>query len=284
MEGEQSGVPVAVAEDHTEKVRLPARPPRSRLRLALVVSAAVTLLAGGALWAADQLAESESVSARRFEVEATAIASLLDGQVQAAQARAEALAASPVLRAAIETDAATLADMAGDDVRFPIAPGEVVEVQQISDAGRKTLLRVPATAAPIDPAAAARGLCARPDGLDVVAIASMPRRDSGISGSIAMSAPVDLIAIGRRLGAHAIRAELTGLPTAVVLASRGGAVEQRATFPIATTTAAVGTLALVVDLGAGPGRFRIARYLCWGVALLLLLAFGASLLVPRTVT
>jgi serine/threonine protein kinase len=83
---------------------------------------------------------------------ASTVSAGLDSRTEAVRARAEALAALPVMAAWASTDAATLANLNPDDVPFQPAPGEIIEVGQLPREGRPVLLHVfPNGAQPVAP-------------------------------------------------------------------------------------------------------------------------------------
>src|SRR5262249_55910264 len=130
-------LPTVALPPAAEAIALPALPGRRSPRL-LVLAVAV-LAAGvgaGALYPANHTPAATALAvAAALDADAEKLASLLDGDARAAQLRASGLAAMPLLRAAIETDAATLHDMAGSDFIFTPMPGEVLELFQLSDSG-----------------------------------------------------------------------------------------------------------------------------------------------------
>jgi hypothetical protein len=76
----------------------------------------------------------------------------LTAAAAAAKLRAEALAAMPVVRASVETDAATLRDVARSDFVFAPALDETIEVFQVGHAGPVSLLRLPVGSPAVTPA------------------------------------------------------------------------------------------------------------------------------------
>ena len=79
----------------------------------------------------------------------------------ATAAVARRLAELKVVRAAVETDADTVHDLAQNDPTFRAAPGEVLELVQIRDRQESLLIRVPPTEPPLP---SRGGAAARPDG------------------------------------------------------------------------------------------------------------------------
>ncbi|HEY1550718.1 MAG TPA: hypothetical protein VGG28_22970, partial [Kofleriaceae bacterium] len=92
-----------------------------------LVAAVAPVLAAIALRAAHP-APTKAVqitSAPEADALAQLAGTLFDGEARATKARADAIATSSMLRAAIQTDAKTLQNMANDkDLVFPLNPGE----------------------------------------------------------------------------------------------------------------------------------------------------------------
>jgi hypothetical protein len=132
--------------------------------------------------------------------------------------RADGIATTPMLRAAIETDAATLRDIANTEMMFPVEKGESLEIFQLHGDTITSLLRIPRTAAAL-PALRGRGTQLHSDGQGVTLVASAPISGyrAAVAGGIVLSAPVDLTSIRRALDDHSVRASLTGLGGDLVL-------------------------------------------------------------------
>src|SRR5262249_11963716 len=79
----------------------------------------------------------------------------------ALRAEARGIVDLKVVRAAIETDADTVRDLAEADATFRLGPNVAIEVLQIRDQHESLLLRVPATAPPLPPHG---GVRIHPDG------------------------------------------------------------------------------------------------------------------------
>jgi serine/threonine-protein kinase len=131
--------------------------------------------------------------------EADQLAAALDNLAGAAELRAQGFATSPMLRAAIETDAATLEDLAREGNLFQVQSGETLEVIQLRDGRAATLLRLPTGALP---------LVARPDhptlvvdavGARVVVSAPINNTKSTVGGSLVLATGVDLRALAPAL-------------------------------------------------------------------------------------
>jgi hypothetical protein len=230
-------------------------------------------------------AANHDAAKKVLEDAAGKLGATLDSQAQAALMRAEGIGGLPMLRAAIETDAATLKDMVKDrDVLFKPAPNEVLEIFQVRDAQPTTMLRIPETAAPI---AAIRDnqIRVETDGarLQIVVGAPVVNQKGINQGVIALSQPVDLSLIKQQLAPHISAAALLGLDKPLVLVGTAP-VTSTLTFPIKTSaqTKLTGlSLAAALETPAAAQTARAptlqyARFACWGLAGLLLVMFGVS--------
>jgi serine/threonine protein kinase len=191
-----------------------------------------------------------------FEPDARAIAGALDASARAAHLRADGAASAPMLRAAIETDAATLADLAKNERLFTPGPHETVEIFQVRDGRTTPLLRMPAEATPLRPIAGreARVEC---DGKDVEIVVAAPIAGykPRINGTLAIAMPVDLATVQRGLAERAGVATITGLASDVPLvAPRETVIGSPLSVPIPTSPDLGASLRLqVVPLGATAG-------------------------------
>jgi hypothetical protein len=196
--------------------------------------------------------------------------------------RADGIATSPMLRAAIETDAATLGDLANTEMVFTADHGESLEVFQLHGDKPTSLLRIPAKAAAL-PALKGRTTELHSDGRGVTLVASAPVSGyrSGVAGGLVISTPVDLAAIRRTLGDHAAAATLTGLGHDLVLVEPHGVTTGtpvKLPVPASTdVTTAVVTLIATPQPATGLTWARPARYLSGGLVVLLLAGFAAGL-------
>ena len=258
------------SDDATEISAIPAQPRRRHVvwlaaAIACGIAAAVLLLRG----------KPGVASSAALESRAEMIGTTLDGEARAAMVRVEAIAASPVLRAAIETDPSTLADMARDhDVVFPLQRGDVIEVFQVTGETRTLMLRLPAGARPlVPPAAGQTRIEAHDHGVVVVANAPVTKGVAGVAGELVLSTPIDLAPVASRISEHASGAVLEGLGEPIVLLA-GGATPN-VTLPITTTSPVAGALALAASVPL-PTQDRTYAWACMGAALLLLSIFAVS--------
>ena len=156
---------------------------------------------------------------RAFQDAADKFCSTLDSQAQAQHMRADGIASLPMLRAAIETDAATLADMVKDrDLMFQAQPGEILEIFQERDGKQTTMLRIPA-AAPAIPRIEANETHLETDGatLSLVVGAAVSNQQGKPEGVAALVQTVDLSSLKQALVSQATAAALIGLSKPIVL-------------------------------------------------------------------
>jgi hypothetical protein len=281
-------------EDPTEPVfTRPTMPqpaaPRRFGRLAFLVAALAPAIAAIVLRSAQPPAPSPATT-RPVEAEQLAqmIGSTLDDQAHAAQLRAEAIASSSMLRAAIQTDAATLADMARDqDVVFSLGKGERIEVYQASDAGPVSLLALPsgATIAAIAPNTARLELAQ--GAVNVVVSAPVTKQGGGVAGVIALAAPIDLGRAKNQVFSQISGVALAGFGAPIAL---GGGVSAAGgtpvTVPVQTTLAKGPALSITATLAAAPvlandNLLLYARYACAALATLFLLMYAISVITRR---
>lgn len=244
---------IQIREEPTEPVvpvppprmAVPMAPPRSN-RTPLIIGAAVVVLAGvgvaiglsskgsGKAAAGAQPAAAVATPSASIAPLAEFIGTTLDADGHAAMVRAEAIASSSMLRAGIETDAKTVQDMAKDnDVTFSLKPGEVIEVIQIRDGARTTLLHWPTDGAhiPAPPAAGKMQLAQMNNQLAVVATAEIPKRaGSHVGGEIVIAVPVDIEVIRKKV---TIPSSIVGLATPIVIVG-GAATATKQTVKIDT--------------------------------------------------
>jgi tRNA A-37 threonylcarbamoyl transferase component Bud32 len=163
-------------------------------------------LAGGGAMVVEQrrVAGLGETSVRALETDAAQLAALVESSSRSLHQRAATIAATPVLRSAIATDAATLEDLIANEHVLVPQPGERLALYQ----GESELLRVPADAAPLG-----TGLAVVGDGLELAATAPIAMAH----GAIAVAAPLDLHVIRARLAGDALGATVSGLAQPLVL-------------------------------------------------------------------
>src|SRR5690349_697168 len=94
-----------------------------------LVGAIGALVAAGAVsFVADGSGKTTPVA---VEIEAERIAAAIDLSAKSAHVQADGVAMAPMVRAGIETDAATMNDIAKNEIHLALNPGEVLEIFQI---------------------------------------------------------------------------------------------------------------------------------------------------------
>ncbi|HET7499937.1 MAG TPA: serine/threonine-protein kinase [Kofleriaceae bacterium] len=254
---------------------------------AAVLAVGVTVANQAMVNADDHAAES----ALHADVER--ITSTFDSIARSAHMRADGIATTPMLRAAIETDAATLRDLANTEMVFNPGKGEALEVFQFrSDNKSVSLLRIPKNVNAL-PALKGRDTQLHLEGSAVTLYASAPISGyrAELVGGLVISVPVDLAPLKRALEDHAVTASITGLKAS------GGTVLQLVGSGTPPASAAVGhdkSIKLAVPSGgewnagsamlvATPKRAggltwaAPVRNLSGGLGVLLLIGFVVSL-------
>ena len=278
-------------EDPTEPVNTPLSfadaAPIRRFRIVWLLAALAPAVAAVALTYAKPSATPVAQRTTELEGVAELIGTTLDGDAHGVQVRAEAIASSSMLRAGIETDAQTLTDMSRDkDLLFPLQPHESLEVFQIRDGARATMLRLPAGVAAIDPPKQGTArLDVKADTLIVVANAAVTTQRQTVGGEIAMSVPVDLARVKTHLPANATAVTITGLGATIPLGGAAPPLQgQPVTIPIHTTlTTAPLTLTAVLARAPLPDTrwYEAFRYLCAALAIGFVVVFVVGFVIRR---
>ncbi len=266
-------------------VELKAPSAQRRARFIWLVTAGVAALAGGGLWLFDRPPpESDTTAVARVQLAATAqaIGTTLDAAARAVMVRAEAIASSSMLRAGIETDAQTLADMARDhDMTFPVSGAEVLEVHQLRDNNSMMLLRIPATAAAIADVPAGKTRIEASGGVPVTAATASVSDQKSVRGSVTLAVPIDLARVKAQLGEQTTTAWLVGLGAPIPLRQAAtDAPVVSLTVPIETEDHAKLSLeaSVVIAMPVRDKTLKWVRIGCFGLAALLSLIFiGTSL-------
>lgn len=269
--------PVPVVDWNDAPTEITARPlpppqPAARRTKWHFAALAAAVLFGIAAIALTLRARPNASRIDALESRAEMLGTALDGDARATMIRAEAIATSPVLRAAIETDAGTLADMARDrDVAFSLQRGDVIEVYQVRAGKRALLLRLPASSKPLDaPTGGQARIEGAGDRLSVVANAVVVNSRSDITGEIVLSTPVELADVARRIADLASGAQLVGTREPVVLVRSSSS--PNVTIPIRAKTPAARPLVLAVSVPV-PSSSSVFAWLCMAVAAGLLATF-----------
>jgi hypothetical protein len=269
--------------DLTPRVVLAQR----RANLVWLVGAIGALVGAGAVSFVAQ--SSDRTTPVVVEIEAQRIASAIDLSAKSAHVQADGVAMTPMVRAAIETDAATMADVAKNEIHLALNPGETLEVFQVRGGSPTTLLRWPASATPLRPVPG-HGTRLENSGkssLDVVAGAPIApqgerqgEKNTGVEGEVAMSTPVDLALTRQRLSALVVAASLVGVGEPLVLIGHNADAGDttQVSFPVQPSADwRLPTMNLNAELASRRPRWIApARYACVALsgAMLLLFVFG----------
>ncbi|HUS32435.1 MAG TPA: response regulator [Kofleriaceae bacterium] len=255
-----------------EPAKVPAAARRSPvwLILALLVAGA-----GAATFAIKPSAKKGEAVAVDVRGDAAAIGAALDRGADAAQMRATGFASMPLLRTGIETDAATLKDMAADEALFQPGAGEVIEIFQTRDGAKTSLMRTPTDAHAI--ALDAKTRVATANVVEVMATAPIKSQQGADAGTVAIAVAVDLKDQAAALASRVTGAKLVGLERPVELVP--GAAGTSQTVPVSSKVSP--NLSLVVTTNAVataspaalPGWVAPARYGAFALAGLFLLLY-----------
>ena len=279
-------IPIATPQLASEPTPMPQAEVR-KSRIGWLLAALLVGGVGAALFFVQPpgVTANNDASKKAIEAGADKLASTLDSQAQNAHMRAEGIGTTPMLRAAIETDAATLKDMVKDkDVLFKPSDGEVLEIFQLRDGKPTPMLRIPDGAHTVKPLAANETRI-ETDGKQLFMVVGAPvtTQQGATGGVIVLASPVDISQVKTVLEQHAKSATLIGLERPVVLSGASSATGDRLVLPIKlspqTRKGGMLSLAAVVEPAAATEQasiFEYVRYACFGLAGLLLLIFAVS--------
>jgi len=284
---EGSDVKRAEASVPAKVVALPSPPPR-RASVAWLVAAIVAATAGAALLVADpkQVAGPDP-SIALVKADADKLASLIDSATHAAQLRADGLAQTPMLRAGVETDVATVNDMFKSEFSLKLNPGETFELLQKHDADLAVMLRVPKTAAlAVRADHQPRLHVSPPNALAVVVSTPVSSQRGDEAGAVALATAIDLGPVISQLQAHVLGAELRGLDAPVVLVPAKAAAQAGSPteIPVALPKELAAVATLVATLAPPPApapTFGWVRTGCWALAGILGILYFVNLLRAR---
>jgi tRNA A-37 threonylcarbamoyl transferase component Bud32 len=274
----------AFAAPRTSTSTAVAPVPSHRSSALWLVAAVLAGMVAVAVTIADRMITSaeDRSAASTLTADAERISSLFDASARSAHMRADGIATTPMLRAAIETDAATLKDMTSTEMMLTAERGEALEIFQIRGDASTTLLRIPRTAAGLPPLRG-RGTQIASDGQGVTLIVSAPISGyrATVAGGIALATPVDLTSVRRALDDHSVRASLIGLGSELRLAGAAGDARVRALeIPVPSSSQwgiRGATLIATPKPAAGLAWAWPARAMSGGLSVLLLLGFVISL-------
>jgi tRNA A-37 threonylcarbamoyl transferase component Bud32 len=185
--------------------------PRRHRALWWIGALAAGLVAGGVSLAGRVLDDAAAAAtASALDADAERLASALDVGLRSARMRATGIAATPVLHTAIDTDAATMKDLAEKEYVFSAGKGETVEVFQLHGGAPGSVLRLPSGAAGLPPMT---GLASRLEssGPGIAVVAGAPiAGTTGIAGEVVVATQLDLSPAIRQLAQHVAEASLRG--------------------------------------------------------------------------
>ncbi len=294
-------IPIASRLDQSEVRRAAAHlvslqpPARRRTSGAVWLTAALVAgVTGGALMYLDgqsRVAATDDLASRTTALQGgvDSIGLAIDSAVKAAQLRAQGIAQTPMLRSAVETDAATVKDMIGSDFLFTPAKGEVFELIQLRDGARISLLRIPQGSGALAPVGIDDARVSV-DGGDLVVIVGVPvsTQKGSIAGLVGLQTPVDLATATRTLAPQVVEAKLVGYGDPVTVAQGEGTTDATSTIELPVVLRALPNSAAKVVFvqrtphGGGPVKtYALARNASWGVGGLLLVVYLVLLLRGR---
>ena len=276
---EQTPRPVPTGESGLGPAPATARRSPVMLLVGAVLAAAVAV--GVTVIDKSMATSSDKSMAAALAGDVEKLAAVFDGAAKSAHMRADGIATTPMLRQAIETDAATVSDLANTEMVFTADRGEALEVFQFRGERSTSLLRIPKTALSVQPLKGrATRFQADPKGVTLAASAPISAYRAGVAGGLVISTPVDLTAIRRAFAEHATRATLTGLGSEVVLAGQGEATGPQLKLPVpASGDWNAGGATVLATPKPVPGLIWAgqARYMSGGLAALLLAGFVVQL-------
>jgi tRNA A-37 threonylcarbamoyl transferase component Bud32 len=203
-----------------EPVALPPPPPAKSLGWIFLVLAVLAAGAGGMLMKMSKavVPRADDATVAALADDAAAIGTAIDTLANETKLRAQGMAGTPMLRAAIVTDAATLEDMVRDGALFKPNGNDVVEVRQVRDGKHIPLLHLPATAKPLEAATDDPQLTQADGQVRIVAGAPVTTGNGDtVGGDVVLSTTVDLAGAAPKLHDHALSARVEGLPKQVEL-------------------------------------------------------------------
>lgn len=225
-----------------------------------------------------------------LEREAAEIARAVDAAARTAHQRADAIAGTSMIRAAILTDAATVADVMASEYKLALAPGEVAEMFQIRNGSFELLIRLPQAAGELPRITDRDRTIVHFDGVDlrVVVCARIERLKDGAgydahtAGLFALSVPVDLAAVRRRLTERDVDATLAESGIAVHLVRRSPVVlGELVELPVPSKLARLTLTVAPSALASQRAWLAPLRSACLGLAALCLITFAVIFVLRR---
>ncbi|HEY1816556.1 MAG TPA: protein kinase [Kofleriaceae bacterium] len=280
-----SGVTTSAAK--TRSAEIAVKPPlqtqkTSKASPLWLVGAVLAALAGAGSIVAERTLQPdrhpEAVAA--ISAEADKVASAFDEAANSAHIKSDGIAATPILRAAIATDAATMKDLVTNEYAFSTNTGETIEIFQLRASGPVSLAREPASARPLAPLKAGETRIEIADQhAHAVSGAPIAGTNGKVAGVLGVSVLVDLSAVDRSLAGHATSARVEGFGEPIVLVPpRGNGDSDPITIALPTTDWNTGQARLIaIPLEAAPlspAWIEPVRYALFGGAGLLLVAYA----------
>jgi len=275
-------IPFAIPPtDAAIAVALPP-PPRHRTSIAWLVTAIVAAAAGAALLVLDPKTTADPNIAL-VQGDADKLTAAIESATRAAQLRVDGLAQTPMLRAGVETDVATVNDMFKNEFSLRLLPGDAFALLQKHDGQLATMLQVPADI----------GITVRPDhlprlhvlksGLEIVVSSPVTSATGTEIGAVALGSPIDLGPLKQQLASHTNAAELRGLAAPLVLVTSHG-TGTSTTIPLAfpKELGLTATLAATLPVVVAPNQTVVmVRLACWALAGILAIGYFVNLLRTR---
>ena len=276
----------APAPAPAEAIALP-KPPR---RTASVIPLVIAILCAGAgaflmTKSGGQTSKPDAAALAALDGDAANIATAIDAVANEVKLRAQGVATTPMLRAAIETDAATLQDLVRDGALVPPGGNDIMELVQVRDGKRTPLVRLPAAAAPLtDPGA--------DDTADIVngqlrIVAGAPVTNANASveaGAVWIASPVDLQAVASKLKDHVLAARIDGFKAPIVLVPQTKPDGDPVTRPVASQALKGAKISLVATIArvTTPDTYKLPAVGAFGAAGLFLLIFVVGFMLHKS--
>ncbi len=265
-----------------EAIALPPAPRRRAATLVPLVLGLLCAAAGAALMtqSGKSTAHADAAAIAALDSDAAQIGASIDAAANEVKLRAQSVAASPMLHAAIVTDAATLEDMVRDGALSKPTGNDVMDVVQVRDGKRTALLHLPASAKPLaDPGDQVRA--ALVDGqLRVTGQAPVTAGNStAVGGDVVISSPVDLQPIASKLHDRVLAARIEGFGAPIVLVPAGSATGEEVSREIVSKSAGGSKLMLVATVAQvfeKAASYRLPAYGSFAAGGVLLLVFAIA--------
>jgi serine/threonine-protein kinase len=286
---------LSLTQATTKAILLPPAPQR-RGPSPLLAAAALVVAGGATAWFLNvpqpEAAKPAATASLQPTLAAAAVtlASTIESNVRAMELQVNGIASAPMLRAAIDTDAATLVDMAADQTIFTPRPGEVLEIFQLRPGSLASMIRIPTGAAALPALVGGkRELDLDGAGLRLVVSTPIRRQSAEVGGSAVFSTalpldstrsrlaslPVTLVGLAAplRLGGETTDGEIVSVPVPVPTELGLPALKLEATLPSPAAAAPAAEVA---------GVHRVGPFALWGLGGLLFCWYAVSLILNRS--